>query len=78
MLTNLVNLMGTIMQSPQVRAVAPAVSRQSNNPFANPFLDSQNSNENSYGKNKPVAGGFFAGYYNGKPNIVGSRLFVEV
>ena len=25
-----------------------------------------------------VKGGYFAGYYNGKQNIVGRRLFVEV
>ena len=28
--------------------------------------------------NKPVKGGYFAGYYNGKQNIVGRRLFIEV
>ena len=33
---------------------------------------------NNYAKNRPVKGGYFAGYYNGKPNIVGQRLFVEV
>ena len=31
----------------------------------------------SYGINKPVKGGYFAGYYNGKPNIAGRRLFIE-
>ena len=31
-----------------------------------------------YAQNKPVKGGYFAGYYNGKQNIVGRRLFVEV
>ena len=31
-----------------------------------------------YGKNRPVTGGYFAGYYNGKPNIVGAKLFIEV
>ncbi len=34
-------------------------------------------NEN-YAKNTPVQGGYFAGYYNGKPNIVGRKLFIEV
>lgn len=46
-----------------------------NNPFLNPFVH-QTSN-NTYGINKPVKGGYFAGYYNGKPNIVGRRLFLE-
>ena len=36
------------------------------------------SKNDFYAKNKPVQGGYFAGYYNGKPNIVGTRLFVEV
>lgn len=55
--------------------VANEVVTSHNNPFvatkgANPFAN--------YAKNKPVAGGYFAGYYNNKPNIVGQRLFVEV
>ena len=29
-------------------------------------------------QNRPVSGGYFAGYYNNKPNIVGQRLFLEV
>ena len=37
-----------------------------------------NSNSAFYGKNQPVRGGYFAGYYNVKPNIVGKRLFLEV
>jgi len=54
---------------------------KSNNPFAeqnsNPFL-STTFGSGTYGKNQPVEGGYFAGYYNGKPNIVGRRLFIEV
>ena len=58
-------------------------TRNSNNPFANssgnPFVTAQNSNPfANYGQNKPVAGGYFAGYYNNQPNIVGRRLFIEV
>jgi len=49
------------------------------NPFANPFVTAQSSNPyERYGKNAPVRGGYFAGYYNNKPNIVGQRLFIEV
>ena len=52
----------------------------SSNPFAsnNPFVHA--STEEffaNYGQNKPVAGGYFAGYYNNQPNIVGRRLFIE-
>lgn len=52
----------------------------SSNPFAsnNPFVNSNNSNPFvTYGQNRPVAGGYFAGYYNNQPNIVGRRLFIE-
>ena len=48
------------------------------NPFnPNPFV-TKTVDMNNYAKNRPVKGGYFAGYYNGKPNIVGQRLFVEV
>ena len=52
----------------------------SSNPFAsgNPFVNSNRSNPfATYGQNRPVAGGYFAGYYNNQPNIVGRRLFIE-
>lgn len=48
----------------------------SGNPFGNPFVNPRQYS--GYAKNKPVAGGYFAGYYNNKPNIVGQRLFLEV
>ena len=58
-------------------------TRTSMNPFSgssgNPFVTAQNSNPfANYGQNRPVAGGYFAGYYNNQPNIVGRRLFIEV
>ncbi len=52
----------------------------SSNPFApnNPFVNSNNTNPfATYGQNRPVVGGYFAGYYNNRPNIVGRRLFIE-
>lgn len=62
-------------QLPQTQQVKPV---ESTNPFnPNPFV-TKNVDMNTYGKNRPVQGGYFAGYYNGKPNIVGRRLFVEV
>ena len=63
-------------QLPQnTQTVKPA---ESTNPFnPNPFVTTT-VDMNTYAKNRPVKGGYFAGYYNGKPNIVGRRLFVEV
>ena len=70
------------LSSTNTTAVA-RVATKSNNPFQtneneNPFLSTTFGSSNSYGKNQPVAGGYFAGYYNGKPNIVGRKLFIEV
>lgn len=56
-------------------AVTPQNTSVSGNPFANPFV---NRGYSGYAQNRPVAGGYFAGYYNNKPNIVGQRLFLEV
>ena len=78
MLTRLVNIVGSVIQPPRAQPVKKVVS---NNPFANPFISNNNgthSHPGFYGKNKPVMGGYFTGYYNGKPNIVGQRLFIEV
>ena len=80
MFTQLVNLIGRTLQP---KSTLPVQKTYSNNPFAsqsagNPFVNSYDNNSNPfYGKNRPVAGGYFAGYYNGKPNIVGTRLFIE-
>ena len=62
---------------------APTVKKAGSNPFAsgteNPFVSSQGRNPfEYYGQNRPVSGGYFAGYYNNQPNIVGRRLFIEV
>ena len=56
------------------------VGSSSSNPFAsnNPFVNSNHDNPfATYGQNRPVIGGYFAGYYNNQPNIVGRRLFIE-
>lgn len=71
------------MVSQPSTSVAPVVSKKSKNPFAtgenNVFLTSTSFGSSpSYGKNMPVSGGYFAGYHNDKPNIVGRRLFIEV
>ena len=58
-------------------STTPTVTQQaSENPFANPFMKSKSNP--FYGKNSPVKGGYFAGYINEKPNIVGRKLFIEV
>ena len=69
---NLVNLLSTITTPTTTQVNTPI----NNNPFAS--ADIFNKKNDFYAKNKPVAGGYFAGYYNGKPNIVGRKLFIEV
>ena len=82
MITELVNFLGRTLQTKQPLQVQQKLP-VSQNPFAsqslgNPFVNSFTGQNNPfYGKNRPVAGGYFAGYYNGKPNIVGTRLFIE-
>ncbi|MDD3012311.1 MAG: hypothetical protein PHC34_01240 [Candidatus Gastranaerophilales bacterium] len=78
MALNLVNFIGNLFPATQTSSITKVTPKQSSNPFASPFIGTQNSNQNMYGQNKPVSGGYFAGYYNGKPNIVGSRLFIDV
>lgn len=61
-------------QTTQVTAPVRSTSPYQNNPFVN----YNGHSLNNYAKNSPVRGGYFAGYYNGKQNIVGQRLFIEV
>ena len=80
---NLVNIVSNALVAQQVGTAIKAqpIKTSTNNPFANPFVSDYHNNsqaKNFYGKNAPVKGGYFAGYYNGKPNIVGQRLFIEV
>lgn len=76
MVTNIVNLLSRAFL-PNTQT-STAIRPVSNNPFTNPFVTSSASTSNyTYAKNKPVQGGYFAGYYNGKANIVGQRLFIE-
>lgn len=76
------NLVSIINRSFGSVSYTPQVEQKSNNPFAsvdnnNPFVNTSFTS-NSYAKNQPIAGGYFAGYYNGVPNIVGRKLFIEV
>lgn len=78
MVVNIVNMLSKAFAGNNVRK-STAIKPVSSNPFANPFMSttSQANYYTSYAKNKPVQGGYFAGYINGKANIVGQRLFVE-
>ena len=83
-MSNFVNLLSRVLvPSPtfQTSEIKRTSSKStSSNPFAsgNPFVHSRNENPfATYGQNKPVIGGYFAGYYNNQPNIVGRRLFIE-
>lgn len=77
MVANIVSLLSRAFL-PESAQKSTAIRPVSNNPFTNPFVTSTTRASNyAYAKNKPVQGGYFAGYYNGKANIVGQRLFIE-
>jgi len=83
-MSDFVNLLSRVLvPSPtyQTSEVRRANTRSnSSNPFtsSNPFVRASNENPfATYGQNRPVIGGYFAGYYNNQPNIVGRRLFIE-
>ena len=83
MIDRLQNFFTNILSVNNTVAAAPVQKTQIySNPFANPFLSADmeklNKRNEMYGKNNPFPGGYFAGYYNNKPNIVGRKLFVEV
>lgn len=81
MIENLVGFISkafTPMKSTALTAVKPTAANPFVSQSSNPFMSNTSVNSNFYGKNNPVRGGYFAGYYNGKPNIVGKRLFLEV
>ena len=76
-MAGIVNLLSNLFVPQTTQVVAPV--RSSSNPYVNnPFVNYNGNSLNSYAKNAPVRGGYFAGYYNGKQNIVGQRLFIEV
>lgn len=79
-MAGIVSLLTQVLTPTQVQSTQ-GVAPRSSNPFDNnPFVNYNGHTYNSatYAKNKPVRGGYFAGYYNGKQNIVGRQLFVEV
>lgn len=82
-MSNFVNLLSKVLVSTptvQTGEIKRMGAKTSSNPFAsnNPFVHSNHENPfATYGQNRPVVGGYFAGYYNNQPNIVGRRLFIE-
>lgn len=75
-MAGIVNLLSQMFVPQSTQVTVPT---RSTNPYSNnPFVNYNGNNLASYGKNSPVRGGYFAGYYNGKQNIVGRRLFIEV
>ena len=71
-MASIVNILTKVLSQPTVITVTTTPASLGRNPFVN------YSSANTYAKNTPVRGGYFAGYYNGKQNIVGQRLFIEV
>ena len=77
-MASLVSLLTQVF-APTTTQVTVPVRQTVSNPYGNnPFMNYNGNSLNSYAKNAPVRGGYFAGYYNGKQNIVGQRLFIEV
>ena len=78
-MAGIVNLLSQVLTPVQAQPTVPVTTRSSNPFDNNPFVNyNGNTYTNTYAKNNPVRGGYFAGYYNGKQNIVGQRLFIEV
>lgn len=78
MITEILNVMNTMFQTPQVSKVQAQPKAAIENPFASPFIKIPSANMSFDGRNQPIAGGYFAGYHNNKKNIVGKRLFIAV
>ncbi len=74
-MASIVNLLTKVLSGQQITQTSAVQQRPYTYAGRNPFV---NYNSASYAKNNPVRGGYFAGYYNNKPNIVGQRLFIEV
>jgi hypothetical protein len=75
-MAGIVSLLSQVFATPGTQVAAPV---RSASPYGNnPFVSYNGNSLNSYAKNNPVRGGYFAGYHNGRQNIVGRRLFLEV
>ena len=76
-MASIVNLLTQVLSGQSV-SKATAIRTTPASMGRNPFVSYNGNSSNTYAKNNPVRGGYFAGYYNGKQNIVGQRLFIEV
>lgn len=74
-MASIVNLLTQVLSGQSIQTAVPVRSTTASLAGRNPFV---NYSTNTYAKNNPVRGGYFAGYYNGRQNIVGQRLFIEV
>ena len=77
MINRLRNMLSQVIYAPAATSSQSITAVSNNNPFENPFIQQSATSSRNYAVNKPVKGGYFAGYYNGQPNIVGRRLFIE-
>ncbi len=77
-MASLISLLNQVLAPATPQITAPVRSNISKPYSNNPFMNYNGNSLNNYAKNAPVRGGYFAGYYNGKQNIVGQRLFIEV
>lgn len=75
-MASIVNLLTQVFSGQSVSTATAVRSTTASSMGRNPFVSY--NGYNTYAKNNPVKGGYFAGYYNGKQNIVGQRLFIEV
>ena len=75
-MASIVSLLTQVLSGQNVSSTTAVRSTTASLSGRNPFVNYNNTN--TYAKNTPVGGGYFAGYYNGKQNIVGQRLFIEV
>ena len=81
MFSNLVSIISKSLYQAPVQATNPVNQKTTSFGGAsrNIFLDGGSSHiSHTYAKNQPVEGGYFAGYYNNKINIVGRKLFIEI
>lgn len=77
-MASIVNLLTQVLSGQNVSSTTAVRSTTASMTGRNPFVNYNGMSSNTYAKNNPVRGGYFAGYYNGKQNIVGQRLFIEV
>jgi hypothetical protein len=78
-MAGITSLLSQVFSAQSTQAAAPVQIPASASYGRNPFVNYNGNNlSGTYAKNNPVRGGYFAGYYNGKQNIVGQRLFLEV